>query len=126
MMFAISRRLLPMAGPRSRRLVADGLVHCADPVGPRTEPPRRRVFTAGSEELVVQADLHGVLPALLRHFHPSTRMRRSPGQRAQAQVRHRSALAYAMMLRKHGEALMAAARLPVVMVKGRVFARTIY
>jgi hypothetical protein len=47
--------------------------------------------------------------------------------KADALARHRSALAYSLMLRAHGEALMAAAAdLPVAMVKGPVFSRTIY
>ena len=47
--------------------------------------------------------------------------------KADALARHRSKLTYSLMLRSHGEAVTAAAAgLPVVIVKGPVFSRTIY
>ena len=112
---------------QSRRAVVDWLVHCADPLGSRTAPPRRELALEEARELVVQADKHGVLPAVLRHYTPLQSDAVLADVKADALSRHRSKLTYSLMLRAHGEAVMAAAAdLPVAMVKGPVFARTIY
>jgi glycosyltransferase involved in cell wall biosynthesis len=112
---------------QNRRAVGDWLVHCADPLGPRTAPPCRELSLEEARELVVQADKHGVLPAVLRHYAPFQRDAVLADVKADALTRHRSKLTYSLMLRAHGEAVMAAAAgLPVAMVKGPVFARTIY
>jgi len=66
--------------------------------------------------------MHGVLPAVLRHFPPFQGDPAFADARANALARHRSKLTYSLMLRTHGEALMAAAAgLPIAMVKGPVF-----
>ena len=112
---------------RSRHAVAHWLTHCADPVGPRTAPPRRDLSLDETRELVALADKHGVLPAVLRHYPPFHGDGAFAGIRGDALARQRSKLTYSLMLRAHGEAIMAAAvGLPVVMVKGPVFSRTIY
>jgi glycosyltransferase involved in cell wall biosynthesis len=128
---SIARRAVPLLeifnNWPSRRAVADWLTHCADPVGLRTAPPRRDLSLDEARELVAQADKHGVLPAVLRHYPPFKGDATFAGIKADALARHRSKLTYSLMLRAHGEAMMTAAvSLPVVMVKGPVFSRTIY
>jgi glycosyltransferase involved in cell wall biosynthesis len=129
-MSSISRQAAPffdMGKRQSRRAVSEWLIHCADPLGRRTAPPRRELSLQEARELVAQADKHGVLPAVLRHFPPLQCDAVFADVKADALARHRSKLTYALMLRTHGEALMAAAAgLPVAMVKGPVFSRTIY
>src|SRR5262245_30748713 len=129
-MSSIARDAIPIfdaTNRKSRRAIGDWLVHCADPLGPRTAPPRRKLLPDEARELVVQADKHGVLLAVLRHFPPFQDDLAFVGAKADALARHRSKLAYSLMLRAHGEALMAAAAgLPVLMVKGPVFSRTLY
>jgi glycosyltransferase involved in cell wall biosynthesis len=129
-MSSIARHAAPLIerGKRqSHRAVGDWLVHCADPLGSRTAPPHRELSLEEARELVVQADEHGVLPAVLRHYAPFQSDAVLADVKADALTRHRSKLTYSLMLRAHGEAVMAAAAgLPVAMVKGPVFARTIY
>jgi hypothetical protein len=119
--------VLEKANRQGRRAVGDWLIHCADPLGPRTAPPRRDLSLEEARELVAQADKHGVLPAVLRHFPPFQSDPTFANVRTDARSRCRSKLTYSLMLRAHGEALMAAATgLPVVMIKGPVFSRTLY
>ena len=127
---SIARRATPIldaSNPKSRRAISDWLLHCADPLGPRTAPPRRALSLEEARELVTQADQHGVLPAVLRHFPPFQGDAAFAAVKADALTLHRSKLTFSLMLRAHGEALIAAAAgLPVVVVKGPVFSRTIY
>ena len=129
-MSSIARRATPlveMANLGSRRAVHAWLVHCADPLGSRAAQPRRPLSPKEARELVAQADKHGVLPAVLRHFPPFQGDAAFSGAKTDALARHRSKLTYSLMLRAHGDAVMAAAAgLPVAMVKGPVFSRTIY
>jgi len=129
-MSTIALRAAPLIerGKRQdRHVVSDWLVHCADPLGPLTAAPRRELSLEEARELVVQADKHGVLPAVLRHYAPLQGDAGLADVKADALTRHRSRVTYSLMLRAHGEAVMsAAAGLPVAMVKGPVFARTIY
>jgi glycosyl transferase family 2/putative nucleotidyltransferase-like protein len=129
-MSSVARHAVPLLDTgkrRSRRAVAKWLIRCADPLGPRGAPPRRRLSLPEVRELVVQADQHGVLPAVLRNYPPFQGDAAFADAKADALTRHRAKLTYSLMLRTHGEALMAAAAgLPVAMVKGPVFARTIY
>ena len=128
-MSKISRRVLAieLAKSGSRRAICDWLVYCADPLGSRIAPPYRVLSPEEARELVAQADKHGVLPAMLRNFPPFQGNSAFAGVKADALARHRSKLTYSLMLRTHGEALMAAAAgLPAVMIKGPVFSRTIY
>jgi hypothetical protein len=127
----LARRAMPpneMTNNRqSRRAVTDWLAHCADPLVPLTAPPRRGLSPNEAHELVAQADRHGVLAAVLRHFPPFRGDLAFAGAKADALARQRSKQTYSLMLRAHGEAAMAAAAgLPVAMVKGPVFSRTIY
>jgi putative nucleotidyltransferase-like protein len=128
---SVTRRaapLLEMANKwQSRRAVGEWLIHCADPLGPQTAPPRLSLSPDEMRELVALADEHGVLPAVLRHFPPFQGDTALAGIRADALARQCSKVTYSLMLRAHGEALMAAATgLPVAMVKGPVFSRTLY
>lgn len=112
----------------SRKSVGAWLVHCADPLGPRTTPPRRGLSPAEAADLVQQAGQHGVLGAVLQHFPPF----RHGGDefaavKARAATSHRSACLYAAMLRQQGDELMAAADgLPIAIVKGPAFAHALY
>jgi hypothetical protein len=77
--------------------------------------------------LVAQADAHGVLPAVLRHFPPFGNDCEFSAAKADAVARHRQSLAMSAMLRQCARDLMAAAAgLPVAVVKGPAFARIIY
>jgi glycosyltransferase involved in cell wall biosynthesis len=129
-MSSIARQAAPLfdKGKRqNRRAVAEWLIHCADPLGQRTAPPRRELSPREAHELVARADKHGVLPTVLRFFPPFQGDAAFADVKADALIRHRSKLTYSLMLRAHGAALMAAAAdLPVAMVKGPVFSRTIY
>ena len=126
----LSRLNQPKAWVRARpghRMITEWLIYCADPLPASRPTPRRELARRQSELLLALADRHGVLPAVLRHFPP---LHTDPGltaHKVEAQQRHRDALAFSLMLRTHGEAVLSsAARLPVLMVKGPVFARTIY
>jgi len=119
--------LFKMAKRNRRHLIGDWLIHCADPLGPTGLPPRRLLSPEEAGELMEQADMHGVLPMVLRQFPPLQADATFAGVKTDALARHRSKLVYSLMLRTHGNALMtAAAGLSVVMVKGPVFSRTIY
>jgi glycosyltransferase involved in cell wall biosynthesis len=112
---------------RQNRAVGDWLIHCSDPLGPHTAPPRRELLLEEARELVVQADKHGVLPAVLRYYTPFRSDAGFADIKAEALTRDRSNLTYSLMLRAHSQTVMAAAAgLPVAMVKGPVFAHTIY
>ena len=101
-------------------------MHCADPLGPRTVAPQRPPSLREARDLVVQADMHGVLPGLLRRF-PYFGDETFGEAKTEAVARHRSALAFSLMLRTHADAIVAAAKgLPVAVVKGPVFSRALY
>jgi glycosyltransferase involved in cell wall biosynthesis/SAM-dependent methyltransferase len=116
-----------LAAAPGRHAVADWLVYCADPQGSRGTPPDRMLSSAAARELVAQAEAHGVLPAVLRHFRLFDEDPALAGIKAEAQTRCQLAFSYALMLRHYANLLMeAAADLPVVLVKGPVFARLLY
>jgi len=48
-----------------QRRVADWMVHLADPQGPRTRRPSRRLDEAATSALFVLAEQHGVLPSIV-------------------------------------------------------------
>jgi len=80
-----------------------------------------------ARELVAQAEAHGVLPAVLRHFPPFSGDPAFAGVMAEARTRYRSARALVLMLRSEHEALATeAAGLPAAVIKGPVFARMLY
>jgi len=110
----------------SWRTIGKWLVHTADPLGPQTAAPWRSLSPEAASALVSQAELHGVIAAVLRNFAPFADARFA-AVKADAVARHRALLVYARILRHHGEAVMTELiGSPVAMVKGPVFARTIY
>jgi hypothetical protein len=119
------REILNWSG---RRAVGDWLVHCADPLGRQSPPLGRALSPNEARALVVQAEMHGVLPAVLRNYPPFQADAAAFGDvKADALARQRPLLAYSLMLRAQLEALLPAlAGLPVVVVKGPVFARRLY
>ncbi len=107
------------------RQVRDWLVHCADPLG-ACVPPSRLPSPKAAHEMVRQAERHGVLPALLRHF-PFDQDPALAPVKADARARHRTGLGFSLVLRAQCEALMAALRgLPVTVMKGPLFAQHLY
>jgi Uncharacterised nucleotidyltransferase len=110
-----------------QRTVGDWLIHFADPLGPHTAPPSSQLSAQQWAQLVAEADLHGVLPVLLRNF-PSTATRSMPSAvKAEALARLQPALSHSLMLGARADAIIKAATdLPIAMVKGPVFAYNIY
>jgi len=93
----------------------------------RLSPPRRKLQPSAAQALVAQADAHGVLPAVLRHFPPFSGDPDYMAAKAEAEALSRSARAFALMLRSESDALTSiAVGLPMTVVKGPVFARAIY
>ena len=85
----------------SGRGVGAWLLHCADPRGSRQEPPQRLLAPAAARELVVQAEAHGVLPAMVRNFAPFSADCADPAfadAAADARARYRTARAFVLML----------------------------
>jgi hypothetical protein len=111
-----------------RHVVSDWLIYCADPLGPvRERRPATPIPLAHADHLVDQASAHGVICALLRHFPPFTEDPAFEPVKEKVRSRHRDGLGWNMVLRSHGDAVMAeASELPVTVVKGPVFARKIY
>jgi hypothetical protein len=111
-----------------RRAVGNWLVQCADPLGGQSPPLGRALSPSEARELVVQAEMHGVLPAVLRNYPPfQADAAVFADVKADALARQRPLLAYSLMLRAQLEALLPAlAGLPVIVVKGPVFARRLY
>ena len=106
--------------------VDDWLIHCADPMGMRNDARLRALSPTEAAKLVTRSEAHGVLPSVLRHF-PFPDGTVFAQIKDDAAARYRKALAYALILRRQGEAITTAARgLPAVIVKGPVFARLIY
>ena len=105
----------------------DWVVHCADPFWSIARLPRGRLPPERVDELIEQADAHGVLGALLQNF-PSfaTDPAFETGLEA-AQRRHRANAAFSLMLTREADVLMVGMRdSAAAVVKGPVFARTIY
>lgn len=111
-----------------RRVLSDWLIYCADPLGPvRERRPAAPIPLVHADHLIDQASAHGVICALLRHFPPFAEDTVFEPFKEKARSRHRDGLGWNMVLRSHGEAVMAeASELPVTVVKGPVFARKIY
>ncbi len=111
----------------TRRAIAGWLVYGADPIDARTVLPRRSLTPEEARQFVIEAEAHGVLPSVLRKFPHFTDDPAYEAVRADAAERLRMRHAFSVMLCCHGEALLAKlSDLPIAMVKGPVFARTIY
>jgi hypothetical protein len=111
-----------------RRVVSDWLIYCADPLGPvREQRPAMSIPLAHADHLVDQASAHGVICALLRHFPPFAEDPAFGPIKEKVRSRHRDTIGWNMVLRSHGDAIMAdVSDLPVTIVKGPVFARKLY
>jgi hypothetical protein len=119
--------LLQATGATPLPLVSDWIVHAADPLGSRLPPPRRPLPVGEGGTLVDQAEAHGTLGALLQNFAPLGADPRFAAARDDARLRHRKNAAFARLLAREAEAIMAeAGDLPAAVVKGPVFARTLY
>ncbi len=109
----------------TNRRFENWLIYCADATGTALPMPRPLLTARAEEKLVEQADRHGVLPALLRRFPFSEA--RSAELRTNANDRNRGNQIFSTILRHHGDLVMSdAAGLPASIIKGPVFARTIY
>jgi hypothetical protein len=112
---------------KDRRTIDAWLVYCADPVRPLNPRPRRMPPAEIGGALVERAHVHGILPAVARNFGALSDDPAFAAAHAEAKARLRQARALTMMLRSEGKDLLAAAAgLPVAMVKGELFASTIY
>ncbi len=107
------------------RILASWLLYCANPIELRMRRPEALPNTAAEQELLRQSERHGLLPAYLRRF-PFAEAA-SPTLKADARDRNRANQLMIALLRHHSKAVMtAAAGLPAVVVKGPVFAQSIY
>ncbi len=110
------------------RLLGAWLVQLADPLGCRLPKPWRELKSAEVEQLIAQADTHGILPALARNFRPMAEQQ--PGYdraRIDAASRLRMLATHSLMLRRYADVLMTdLVGEPVAIIKGPTFARTIY
>jgi hypothetical protein len=108
-----------------RRYIARWLVHCADPLGPRYLPPQV-LPPSETSQLIAEADCHGILPALLRHY-PFPDTEDYEAARADAESRRAVGVSFVMMLRHFGKQVQdACVGLPMTVVKGWTFASAIY
>jgi putative nucleotidyltransferase-like protein len=92
-----------------RRAVGNWLVHCADPLCRQSPPLGRALSPSQARQLVAQAEMHGVLPAVLRNFPPFQGEAAFGDVKAYALARQRPLLAYSL-----------------IVVKGPIFARRLY
>jgi hypothetical protein len=107
--------------------VADWIIHCADPLGSRRRPPWRRPRSELAEAYVDQAEAHGVLGAFVDNFFSHQDDATFAMARASAQRRHRASAMFSLMLSREADAIIAGlAGLPATIVKGPVFARSLY
>jgi hypothetical protein len=105
------------------RIMRDWLLFCANPVALRM--PGMLGNAATEAELLRQSDRHGVLPAFMRRF-PFAEAA-SPTLKAEGRDKNRGNQLFTALLLHHGSAVMAdAAGLPAAVVKGPVFAQTVY
>ena len=118
----------PRADRATSELVLDWVVHCADPVLPHGSARPAPLPPHAAPMLVEQARAHAVLPAVLRNFPPFAAGDPDfAAAKSAAVTRRRMTMAMTAMLRQQADDLMAAAiGLQAAIVKGPVFARTIY
>lgn len=103
------------------------IVYCADPLESRSPAPSGKLATQFAEQLVDQAEAHGVLGALLKNF-PG--FEQDPGfaaARETARNRNRANAAFSALLARETDALMAELdEVGAIVVKGSTFARNLY
>jgi len=108
-------------------LLTDWIVYVADPLGSQFRPPRRQLPPTLCNELIEQADAHGVLGALLRNFPSFSNDPNFSVGRDIARRRHRVNTAFSLILTREADDLMACiGDLPAAVVKGPIFARALY
>ncbi|MGE0751686.1 MAG: nucleotidyltransferase family protein [Variibacter sp.] len=109
------------------RSLTDWLICCADPQEARGRQPRRALTREAAHALVLQAQGHGILPAVLRNCQPLADNPEFAEVKRQAQLDHGAAFAFSQLLRWQADAIMEAAKgLSLTLVKGPVFARKLY
>jgi len=114
---------LAMSLTGTRGAVTSWLLHCADPLGPRLDPPRSKLSARLLRKLLLKADTHNVLPSVLRYYPFSVGDEGLEQVRQQADARRLERLALSTMLAHHASAILeASADLPVGLVKGPAFA----
>jgi hypothetical protein len=102
------------------------LIHWADPLGPRSPPPRRALSPGELGRLIEAAEAHGVLAAVLRGV-AAADSGRNPEILQAAMDRHNAAVGFSLMLLQQADALMRhLGGVPATIVKGPVFARRLY
>jgi Uncharacterised nucleotidyltransferase len=102
------------------------LLHCLDPLGPQGTAPPRPLSITEAKRLLRKATAHGVLPIVMQNF-PFPAGDDFQVLRDQADAGRIEQLALSTMLNHHEARIsMASAALPVTIVKGRIFAETIY
>lgn len=103
------------------------LVRCADPHGSSLPPPSHELSPAQFQQLIDEAESHGVLPAVMRNLPEFVRADAYAAAGEDGLAKQRVGLTYATMLRHYGDAIRnAAAGLPATVVKGPTFARLLY
>lgn len=103
------------------------IVHCADPLGSRSVPPARRLAPRFAEELVDQAEAHGVLGALLKNFPDFAQDSGFAAAWEKARSHNRANAAFSALLARETDALMAEVNtVNAIVVKGATFARKLY
>lgn len=103
------------------------IVHFADPLGPRWRPPARRLAPQFAEELVDQAEAHGVLGALLKNFTGFENERGFAAAWQKARNHNRANAAFSALLARETDALMGELNdAGAIAVKGATFARNLY
>lgn len=108
----------------ARGAISQWLLHCADPLGPKGNPPRFSLSPAQVRRLMLKADAHKVLPAVFRHFPLPADDPAFKQVRLEANARKVEAAALSTMLGYHAGAILDEAKgLPVALVKGPAFAR---
>jgi hypothetical protein len=101
--------------------VAAWLLHCADPLGPKFDPPQKQLSARQVRKLFVKANAHKVLPSVLRHY-PVCQLKLDE-IRQEADLWRVEAAALSTMLKFHASAVAEAAnQLPIALVKGPAFA----
>jgi hypothetical protein len=111
-----------------RRLrVAQLLTETADPMLDTHRDVCASLSPEAALSLVLQADAHGVLPAVARNLSTLFAASDFATVRAESSRRWREAAVHTIMLRQLAETILADAHgLPVTIVKGRAFAEDIY
>jgi Uncharacterised nucleotidyltransferase len=110
-------------------LVSKWLRYLSDPQEPLTPRPQRQLDFVQALKLIQAAERHGTLPALVGRLELALQGSTFQAVKADAAERQRQAIAFNLMLRACARNLMKqveAEQLPAVIVKGPVFAASLY